>query len=369
MCEGGGEGSVNLFKVTLVAKEVNGCPCLQKKDRFVFQYPKVLEEESTAFPCGACLSAFMPFLIGLSKGQAFSELDFEGHLYLRCPFVKHYVIFEVFLAPGTPSLTRVISHRPTDQDTAFIVEYLNKIPLFRPLPTPSKERIIDYLNVEKFGPGEVIITQGEPGKKLYILLKGRVEIVKKDNQGNEVVLATLGKGECFGEMSLITGDPCSATVRTQTQVSLLSISKEDFEELIHTYPSLNIYFNKLLAQRLRNTNLHIQEQLEKGLWGNLHLISLAELTQTISMNQKTGVLVLKRETEEGKLYFRKGQLIQAQVGSLEGEEAFFELLKWKGGSFRFLQEEPSVPHYIQWDTMALLMEGLRLLDEANWEVK
>ncbi|RME86765.1 MAG: DUF4388 domain-containing protein [Planctomycetota bacterium] len=356
---------MNLFKIVLTARESHNCPCVKVNDQFVFQYPSFVLEESSALPCATCMNAFLPTLIGLSKGQTFSELSVNDTLLLRCPFVGHFVLYEVLLAPAQKSFTQVMSKPETDQDTAFIIDYLNKIPLFAPLPTISKEHIIDYLNVEKFGPKEVIIQQGKIGTHLYILLKGRVEVVKEDKLGATNVLAVLERGECFGEMSLITGEPCSATIRTQTNVSLLSINKEDFDEMVNTYPSLNIYFNKLLAQRLRSTNVHIEEQLEQGMMGKLNLISLAELTQTIAMNQKTGVLHLTRDDDQGNIFFEKGMIINAQYGDLEREEAFFELLRWNDGSFRFSHEPPEVERVMEWDTMGLLMEGLRRLDEEN----
>lgn len=352
------------LKVVLTAKEVHNCPSLRPGEQVVFQYPS-LTDDCTGNPCGACLSAFMPFLIGLSKGMTFIELDGNGELNLRCPFIRQFVVFEVKMDAASPSITKVISRPSGDQDSSFIIEYLNKIPLFRPLPIESKNHIIDYLNIEKFNPGKVIIQQGNVGTHLYILLKGRVEVVKEDRSGTETVLAILDRGECFGEMSLISGEPCSATIRAQGGVSLLSINREDFEELVSNYPSLNIYFNKLLAQRLRSTNVHIEEQLEKGLMGKLNMISLAELAQTISMNQKTGTLHLTLEQEKGELYFDSGQIINAQFGDIVGEDAFFALLRWNAGSFRFVQEEPTVEPIIQWDTMGLLMEGLRRLDEEG----
>ena len=80
-------------------------------------------------------------------------------------------------------------------------------------------------------------------------------------------------GECFGEMSLLTGDPASATIRARDQVRALSIVKEDFDDLLAKNPVLNSYFSKLLALRLKQTNSAAAkaflEEIEKGVTGQL----------------------------------------------------------------------------------------------------
>lgn len=353
---------MTLFRILLTAKECHNCPSLQLGDKFVLE-PHQPNTTNPKSPCNLCLASLLPILQGLCHGA-----NYDLHLpskEIRCPFPQHYVLFslELLPLPKATTFTQVIAN-PQDQDTEYIIEYLNKIPLFQPLPRISKEHIIDYLNIKKFKAGETIIQQGNVGTALYIILRGVVEVVKADGSISNT-LAHLKRGECFGEMSLITGEPCSATIRAQTNVSLLSIAREDFETLINEFPSLNLYFTKLLAQRLKNTNTHIQQQLEDGMMGNLEMITLAELTQTIAMNSKTGTLHLIREKENAKIFFDKGHIINAQYGDLTAETAFFQLLRWKSGNFKFNSDPPNITPTIQWDTMGLLMEGLRLLDEEQ----
>lgn len=355
------------FRIILTAKEVHNCPCLRVNDKIVYDFPK-LDMENSASTCGYCVSAFMPMLVAFSQGVKFSRQDGRPDLPdLRCPFADHYAVFGVEAQPRRQTLTSVMSNKGNDRDTSFIINYLNKIPLFKPLPRTSKEHIIDYLNIEKFDAKQVIIEQGAIGQYLYILLKGIVEVVNVDKGKRENLLAELRRGECFGEMSLITGEPCSATIRAKSEVSLLAIAKQDFDNIVQQYPLLNIYFNKLLAARLRSTNVQLEEELEKGMIGKLEMISLPELTQTIAMNAKTGTLVLKHENETGEIYFSKGHIMNAQFGDYFAEDAFFQLLRWTTGTFRFQLGEPEVEHVVQWDAMGLLMEGLRLLDEATME--
>ena len=98
--------------------------------------------------------------------------------------------------------------------------------------------------------------------------------------------------------------------------------------------------------------------------GKLSMISLPELTQTISSNQRTGVLNLYRGEETVEIYFADGQITNAICGDVDGEEAFYAALAWTEGDFRFAPGEAAGERKISGDPMGLLMEGLRRLDEA-----
>jgi CRP/FNR family transcriptional regulator, cyclic AMP receptor protein len=279
----------------------------------------------------------------------------------------HGCTWELSRTEGGRDKTLTVALTREDRDVEFIVRHLKSIPLFAPLPEPSIRSLIDYLRLEKFPERTAIIRQNEPGTHLFVLIKGEVSVVKADANQRENVLARLRKGDVFGEMSLITGDPCSATIRTATPISALTIAKADFQRLLERQPSLNIYFNKLLAQRLRKTNTHIEEEIAKGVLGKLSMISLPELTQTISSNQRTGVLNLYRGEASAEVHFADGQIVNAMCGELDGAEAFYALVAWSEGDFRFAPGEITAERKIVGDPMGLLMEGLRRLDELQRE--
>jgi CRP/FNR family cyclic AMP-dependent transcriptional regulator len=255
--------------------------------------------------------------------------------------------------------------REKDKDVDFILQHLKKIELFSPLPEASLEKMIPVLELKRFADSTPIIQQGEKGKYLFILIKGSVEVVQKTAEGFENVLATLSKGEVFGEMSLISGEPCSATVKASSPVSVLTISKENFDRILSENPSLNIYFNQLLVQRLRKQNVHVDEEISRGMLGKLSTFTLPELAQAISMNSRTGTLVLYNQDLRGEILFRNGQVVDAVSGALKAEEAFFDLLTWKDGNFRFKPGDIAAQRVVRMDTMGLLMEGLRRLDEKK----
>ena len=100
------------------------------------------------------------------------------------------------------------------------------------------EELVGKCRFQVFGPREAIITRGEEGSSMFLILDGVVEVIGKTPEGPRVVLAKLAAGDCFGEMSLLTGEPRNATVRAAGDVMTMEIRKEDFLPLIGGNPEL-----------------------------------------------------------------------------------------------------------------------------------
>jgi CheY-like chemotaxis protein len=104
--------------------------------------------------------------------------------------------------------------------------------------------------------------------------------------------------------------------------------------------------------------------------GRLAQIPLGDLLQLFHLNRRTGTIELRRRTtegrpERGRIHLRDGDVVQAIVGPVTGEKALFRLLTWGDGSFAFRPQAQVVEARIQSATRALLMEGMRQLDEWN----
>ncbi len=100
-----------------------------------------------------------------------------------------------------------------------------------------------------FGADQLIFDQGERGDRLYVIVDGEIEIVRKDNGGAEHVLAKLGPGECFGEMALVSDQPRNAAARSRTDVNVITVDRAAFSALFATLPPLRTLFEQLIAQR------------------------------------------------------------------------------------------------------------------------
>ena len=94
--------------------------------------------------------------------------------------------------------------------------------------------------------GRVLATQGEQGREFFVIAHGKVEATRDD-----VVIATLGAGSFFGEMSLLEQQPRVATVTTTEPTSVLVLTARAFDDLVASMPSVDRKMLVVLAGRLR----------------------------------------------------------------------------------------------------------------------
>lgn len=104
---------------------------------------------------------------------------------------------------------------------------------------------------------------------------------------------------------------------------------------------------------------------ESVLRGNLAQMNVMDLLQSLDMGRKTCSLVLTNNGDKCEMFFAEGQINHAMYGNLKGEEAVYKVLSWTGGNFEIDFNGNSREQTVTRTTQGLLMEGLRLLDEAN----
>lgn len=247
---------------------------------------------------------------------------------------------------------------------AAIATQLKGAPIFTGLPGAELERIANSVKLITYPPATVLLKAGEPGEKYFLLAAGKVDVIQVDKDGTEKVLSALGPGQGVGEMSLLTGEKCSATVRSTDTVKALVINRSDFERMLEAAPQLNRHFNKILADRLRSTNQKLTDVIQNGVLGKLSMFSLAELTQALAVSGRTGYLHLMHKAQRGYLTVRDGYVFHAKLpGKDKPEDAFLEMMTWREGEFRFEQGDISTLGLRPIDTTSLLVEGARRADE------
>jgi branched-chain amino acid transport system substrate-binding protein len=125
----------------------------------------------------------------------------------------------------------------------------DSIPLLRDLNRIERASLVPRLDREERSPGDRIVHQGEQGDALYIILAGTVLVSRTDERGERIDVTHLGPGECFGEMALLSGTPRTADVTAVTDLSLLHLSREGFDKLFNSNPSVSAHLSILLARR------------------------------------------------------------------------------------------------------------------------
>jgi CRP-like cAMP-binding protein len=100
-----------------------------------------------------------------------------------------------------------------------------------------------------------VLLEGDPGRGLYVVLSGEVDVTKAQEGDDTVLLANLKAGEVFGEIALIKGGPATATVTAARQSTILFLDKIYFQRLVNAIPEMKKYFDNLSAERLADTQL------------------------------------------------------------------------------------------------------------------
>ena len=101
---------------------------------------------------------------------------------------------------------------------------------------------------ETYEPGQVVFHQGDPGECAYFIKSGEVEVVR-NGEGGETVLATLYRGQYFGEMALLANQPRNATVRALTHTQLAVLGKENFLTMVTMVPATGEDILKTVQER------------------------------------------------------------------------------------------------------------------------
>jgi CRP-like cAMP-binding protein len=108
------------------------------------------------------------------------------------------------------------------------------------------------LSLEEFPRGGTVLEEGTPGDCLYIIKSGEVEVFTVDGKGQKLVLASLKEGDYFGEISLLTGRPRTASVRVLRPAELVRLAKKDFDRLVTERPEIMKFLENSRQERTEN---------------------------------------------------------------------------------------------------------------------
>lgn len=139
-----------------------------------------------------------------------------------------------------------------------LVTFFKEGSLFGNLSEEELLQLAQIARERRFDRNQVIFYEGDLGGSLYIIAKGTVKIVMMADDGREHILGLLHGGDFFGEISLIDGEPRSATAIAQEKVSIVMVSREDFIRLLRENPEMSLKIMVTLCERLRKTDKHVE---------------------------------------------------------------------------------------------------------------
>jgi CRP/FNR family transcriptional regulator, cyclic AMP receptor protein len=152
--------------------------------------------------------------------------------------------------------------------------FLRRVPLFQSLNEAQLDVLATGSLRRNFPRGRTIVAEGEPSQSLYILLSGRAKVQRSDSEGKEVILAVIGPGEFFGEMSLIDDAPRSASVITLESSDFMAINKDGFKAMLLQNTDIGMQIMRGLVRRLREADKKIETLALLDVYGRVARVLL-----------------------------------------------------------------------------------------------
>lgn len=192
-----------------------------------------------------------------------------------------------------------------------------RIPLFASLEPEARKPLARLIRVRRYAARQPVVWEGEAGGTLFLSLSGYFKAITAGRDGKEMLLSIMGPGEVFGELSVLDGQPRSASVITVEAGELASIERPALFELMASSPSLAIGLIEVLAQRVRTLTKRYET------------ISSQDLPQRLA--QVLVSLAQKHGQPDGPRVRIPVRLSQQDLGSMVGatrESVNKQLRKW-----------------------------------------
>ena len=172
----------------------------------------------------------------------------------------------------------------------------------------------------------IVVSEGDESDSLYIIESGKVKAIVNDEEGKEITLNIHGPGEYFGELSLIDGDPRSATIITREKTKFIIITRNDFKELLFSNAAISYSFLKGLTRLLRQSTHKIENLAFLDVYGRIRKVLLdfaapekdklviqeklthQEIANLISASREMVSKILKELSDGGYITIEKKQI-------------------------------------------------------------
>lgn len=163
-----------------------------------------------------------------------------------------------------------------NRETCLNPTLLRRVPYFAGLPDPVFVALIAAAVERRYGRGQVIFLEGEPGAGLHVIAEGQVKIFKLSPQGREQILHRLGPGDTFNDVAVLDGGPNPASAAALTDVTLCVIARADIQRLAQVYPVLAWALIESIARRARHLVAMVEDLALRSVKARLARLLLAE---------------------------------------------------------------------------------------------
>jgi diguanylate cyclase (GGDEF)-like protein len=228
-------------------------------------------------------------------------------------------------------------------------ELLARVPLFEDLSPEELRWIAEAAEARAFAEGECLFEIGEPGRSLFVVTAGTVQVLHPDLAAN-FQLARVGPGEFIGEMSLLDDSPRSATARALSDVHALVLDKANFHRLLLARPDVAVHLLGVMSRRMRQADEHIS-------WLNSRAVRdpVTGLLNRLAFEER-----LEEEAARARRYGGSFSLILVDLDDLEsintmhGEPVGDAVLAWVGRLLNEHTRASDVPFRYEEDAFTIL---------------
>jgi len=140
-----------------------------------------------------------------------------------------------------------------------------------------------------FKPSEFIFWEGDAPDYFYVVVEGRIKVLKYSSTGKEFIIAFFGLGDMFGEVAVFEGKPYPASAQAAVDTKVLGIKKEDFLSFLSSHPQVALGIINILAGRLRDAQARLKDLAGERVEQRLSMILLmlsSKLGPTIPFTRK-----------------------------------------------------------------------------------
>jgi cAMP-dependent protein kinase regulator len=125
--------------------------------------------------------------------------------------------------------------------------------LFASFKRDALIEVLSSTEVRSYDSGDIIVTEGEAGSSLFLIVSGMVKVFTKTEDGANLLLAELGLGDFFGEVSLLTGRPRTATITAHTDVTAIELERTSFDAIVKNHPEARTTLEDFYKRRAEKT--------------------------------------------------------------------------------------------------------------------
>ena len=169
--------------------------------------------------------------------------------------------------------------------------------LFAALDADAQEALRRSMVEVKLSRGQVLFSEGDPGDRLYVVTQGKIKLGRSAADGRENLLAVLGPGEMFGELSLFDPGPRTATATAITSATLSGLGHDDLQPWLHDRPEMASRLLGALARRLRRTNEAMGDLVFRDVPGRVAK-ALLDMAARFGVSAEDGLRVTHDLTQE-----------------------------------------------------------------------